>query len=118
MYTFVKPFISLLLLFLLSFSAVAQKIKATYNSPAGKEVFTGNVFLYLSKDNKSPKDGDVGTSYFPCYRISVKNIKPGQNVLFDDAAVSFPEPLSGIERGDYYVQAVWDKNLGGRAIGN
>ena len=118
MYTNAKSFISLLLLFLLSYSAVAQKIKVTYNSPSGKEVFTGNVFLYLSKDNKSPKDGDVGTSYFPCYRILVKNIKPGQSVLFDDAAVSFPEPLSDIERGDYYVQAVWDKNLGGRAISN
>jgi hypothetical protein len=50
--------------------------------------------------------------------MAVNNIKPNQSVLFDDAAVSFPVPLSDLERGEYYVQAVWDKNSGGRAISN
>jgi S-formylglutathione hydrolase FrmB len=36
--------------------------------------------------------------------------------VFDDAVVSYPVPLSDIERGEYYVQAVWDNNSGGRAI--
>lgn len=118
MYTFVRNIIAIILPFLLSYSALAQKIKVTYNPPTGEEAFSGNVFLYLSKDNKNPKDGDVGTSFFPCYRTTVKNIKPNQSVLFADRAVSFPEPLSDIERGEYYLQAVWDRNLGGRAIGS
>lgn len=36
--------------------------------------------------------------------------------MVDDKASSFPVKLSEIERGEYYVQAVWDRNLGGRAI--
>ncbi len=42
--------------------------------------------------------------------------QPGDEVLFDDKAISFPVVLSDLERGEYYVQAVWDRNLGGRAI--
>ena len=60
----------------------------------------------------------IGVEKFPCYAISVKNIKPNEKVLFDDAAISYPVALSDIERGEYNVQAVWDKNSGGRSIGN
>ena len=80
--------------------------------------FSGKVFLYLSKDSKNPKDEMIGVEKFPCYAISVKNIKPNEKVLFDDAAVSYPVALSDIERGEYNVQAVWDKNSGGRSISN
>lgn len=98
-------------------SASAQKINVRYLSST-QNSFTGNVFLYLSKENKSPTESEVGIESFPCYRISVKNVKPNQVVTFDDGAVSYPVPLSDIERGEYYVEAVWDNNLGGRAIGN
>ena len=107
----------LMLLLFFTGTAIAQKFQVRYTSGSQKS-FSGSVFLYLSKENRDPKDGSVGTDYFPCYRIAVKNVKPNQPVLFDDAAVSFPMPLSGIERGEYYVQAVWDNNLGGRAIGD
>jgi hypothetical protein len=30
--------------------------------------------------------------------------------------MAFPVPLSDMERGEYNVQVVWDRNLGGRAI--
>ena len=107
-----------ILLFLLFYiSANAQKISVRYLSNTQNN-FSGNVFLYLNKDNKDPKGAFVGLESFPCFRIAVKNIKPNQAVVFDDAAVSYPVPLSDIERGEYYVQAVWDNNLGGRAIGN
>jgi enterochelin esterase-like enzyme len=98
-------------------SPVAQKFNVRYIAPSQAN-FSGNVFIYLSKDNKNPKDGSVDIESFPCYRMAVNNIKPNQSVLFDDAAVSFPVPLSDLERGEYYVQAVWDKNSGGRAISN
>jgi S-formylglutathione hydrolase FrmB len=98
-------------------AVVAQKFAISYLS-GSKDKFTGNIFLYLSKENKDPKDGNVGIESFPCYRIIVGNIKPGQPVLVDDAAVSYPVPLSDLERGEYYVQAVWDENSGGRGINN
>ncbi|MEP7110512.1 MAG: alpha/beta hydrolase-fold protein [Ferruginibacter sp.] len=99
-------------------SVIGQKINVTYTPVSSQENFSGNVFLYLSKDNKNPKDGNVGIELFPCYSKSVKNIKPNQKVLFDDAALAYPVPLSEIERGEYIVQAVWDKNSGGRSISN
>jgi len=36
--------------------------------------------------------------------------------MLNDDAVSYPVTLSNIERGAYYVQAVWDNNSGGRQI--
>jgi S-formylglutathione hydrolase FrmB len=118
MYRSFKTLSSLLLFVILYGSAAAQKISVRYAAGDGKANFSGNVFLYLSKDDKDPKDGGVGIVSFPCFRVTVKNIKPNQPVLFDDAAISYPVPLSDIERGEYYIQAVWDKNLGGRAISN
>lgn len=99
-------------------SAIGQKFTVSYTPGSSHENFSGKVFLYLSKESKNPKDGMIGVEKFPCFAISVKNIKPNEKVLFDDAAVSYPVALSDIERGDYNVQAVWDKNSGGRSIGN
>lgn len=97
--------------------AFAQKFNVSYISPT-QSLFSGNVFLYLSKDNRNPKDGSIGFESLQCFRITVKNIKPNQPVLFDDSAVSYPVSLTDIEKGEYFVQAVWDNNLGGRAINN
>lgn len=94
----------------------AQQFKVSYTSSSFKGPFTGKVFLYLSKDNKEPRNGNVGIEFFPAMSIDVKNVKPGAAVLFDDKASSFPVKLTEIERGEYYVQAVWDRNMGGRNI--
>jgi S-formylglutathione hydrolase FrmB len=107
-----------ILVFILSihFISSAQQFKITYPENTFKGPFTGKVLLFLSKDNKEPKDANVGIEFFPCMSVDAKNIKPGGFVMIDDKATSFPVKLSDIERGDYYVQAVWDRNLGGRAI--
>lgn len=107
---------SLLLIFALGNYCTAQVFKVSYADTTFKQSFTGNVLLYLSKDNKEPKSGTAGLDMFPCVRLKVENIKPGGVVVIDDKAISYPVKLSEIERGDYYVQAVWDRNLGGRAI--
>lgn len=103
---------------ILGTTGFAQKIKASYSPAVCSEPFTGNVIAYLSKENKSPKDGAIGFENLPCYRIMVKNVQPGQSVVFDDEAVAYPVPLTDMERGDYYIQIVWDRNQGGRNIGN
>lgn len=110
-----KKSITLLLLLVCTFS-FAQQFKVSYTASDYKGPFTGKVFLYLSKENKSPKDGFVGITSFPVYSIDVQNVKSGETVVFDDKAKSYPVKLSDIERCEYYAQAVWDRNLGGRAI--
>lgn len=94
----------------------SQQIKVSYPASIHREKFSGHVLLYLSKENRTPITGMVGLEIFPCFAMQVKNIAPGQTVTFTDAAVSYPASLSNIERGEYYVQAVWDRNLGGRSI--
>ena len=93
-----------------------QRFQVSYTTGAYSRSFSGKVFLYLNKENHHPKDAMVDLERFPCYAITVKNVNPGDEVLFDDKAVSFPVALSDLERGDYYVQAVWDRDLGGRSI--
>ena len=95
-----------------------QQIKVSYADSIFNKPFTGHVLLYLSKDSKEPKEGEAGLDIFPCFDLYVKDVKPGAAVTFDDKAVSFPVPLSDIERGAYYVQVVFDRDLGGRGIGD
>jgi len=114
-----KTIIKTLVLFsasIASLQAMGQRFTTSYTSATSTQDFSGKVFLYLSKDAKSPKDDMVGVHSFPCFSIDVKNVKPGQKVVFDDKAVSYPTALSDIERGTYYAQVVWDKNEGGRSI--
>ncbi|MDP9081444.1 MAG: esterase family protein [Bacteroidota bacterium] len=111
-----KILFSLLLVSSVVFGAFAQQFEVTYVSSTPDKPFTGYVVLYLSKDSKVPTSGMVGfgpTAYFSVY---VKNLKPGGVVKINDEANSYPVALSDIERGQYYAEVVWDKNLGGRAI--
>jgi hypothetical protein len=100
-----------------SLQAIGQKITTSFTPDASGASFSGKVFLYLSKDSKSPKDEMVGVYQFPCFSITVNNVKPNQKVVFDDAATFYPTVLSDIERGEYHAQVVWDRNAGGRSIG-
>lgn len=108
----------LLLLFAVSLFTAghAQKFLVSYPATALSSSFSGRVILYLNKENKRPKDAMAGLEAFPCFSIEVRDVKPGASVVFDDKATAFPVKLSDIERGEYNVQAVWDRNLGGRAI--
>jgi putative esterase len=101
-----------------SLQAIGQKITTSFTPDASGANFSGKVFLYLSKDSKSPKDEMVGVYKFPCFSITVKNVKPDEKVVFDDAATFYPTVLSDIERGEYHAQVVWDRNEGGRSIGD
>jgi hypothetical protein len=111
-----KIYFSLLLISLFFADGFGQQFEVSYSASVFDTPFTGNVVVYMSKENKEPKDGDEGLDRFPCFSVAVKNIQPGQAIIIDDKAVSFPTALSDIERGDYYVQIVWDRNLGGHSI--
>jgi len=109
--------ITLLAVLYLAGNVFAQRFQVYCSDSLQKQPFTGNVLLYLSKDNKQPKNGTVGLNMFPCFRVHVQNVKPGKAVVIDDDAISYPVPLSQMERGTYYVQVVFDRDLGGRSIG-
>ncbi|MEO5776583.1 MAG: alpha/beta hydrolase-fold protein [Flavobacterium sp.] len=111
-----KSFCSLLIVFLFVTNGYSQQFKVSYTAAVYNKPFTGNVIAYLSKENKEPRTGSVGLDKFPCFAVAVKNIQPGQDIIIDDKAVSYPTALSDIERGEYYIQIVWDRNLGGRSI--
>ena len=101
----------------LTANVFGQKFSVSFPDSLLKQPFTGNILLYFSKDNKEPKNGTAGLDIFPCFRLFAKNVKPGSPVVFDDKAISFPAPLSDLERAAYYVQVVWDRDPGGRSIG-
>lgn len=105
--------ISFLIWFMSVDHADAQQFNVRYSSSAFSGPFTGHVILYLSKENKQPKD----ELYNPVYGKIVKGVKPDETVIFDDDTQSHPTPLSKLEQGSYYVQALWDRDLGGRNIG-
>jgi len=111
-----KLFFSTLIISLLLTDAFSQQIKANYTSSVFDKPFTGYVIAYMSKENKEPKDGSIGMERFPCFSVYVENIQPGQFITINDEAISFPTTLSNIERGDYYIQIIWDRNLGERSI--
>jgi Putative esterase len=111
-----KSLFLLLLAVVIRTTGDCQQFKVSYPAAAFNEPFNGKVILYLNKENKHPKDAMVDLEAFPCFSIDVHDVKPGAAVLFDDKAGAFPVKLSDLERGEYFVQAVWDRNMGGRAI--
>jgi S-formylglutathione hydrolase FrmB len=98
-------------------NANGQQFRVSYPQSVFNKPFSGRVFLYLHKENRNPKDEMLALGSFPCFSKEVRDIQPGATIVFDDRADSYPVKLSDIERGLYYVQAVWDRNLGGRTIG-
>jgi hypothetical protein len=111
-----KLFISSLLIFFTFLTTFSQQFSISYSSSVFSEPFTGNIFLLLSKYHKNPVEAAIGLELFPCYSVYVTNLLPGSTVTIDDNATSYPFKLSDIERGDYFVQAILDRNLGGRSI--
>jgi S-formylglutathione hydrolase FrmB len=111
-----KKSILLLSQFFVFLFTFCQQFSVSYSKAAFDKPFSGKVFLYFNKDNREPRSGAAGIESFPCFAIAVKHVQPGQAVVFDDKAISYPAVLSDLERNEYYVQAVWDRDLGGRAI--
>jgi hypothetical protein len=72
--------------------------------------------VYLSKAAPEPMFGPDWFHPEPIYSAKAE-VKAGQPVVMENAtAVGFPATLSKLEPGEYTVQAVVDRNLGGRAI--
>src|SRR5258708_21195569 len=101
---------------MINLPAFPQQFQVSYPAATYNQCFSGKVIVYLNKENKSPKDGAVTLEAFPCFSAEVRALSPGAAVVIDDRAKAFPIKLSDIERGEYYVQAVFYRELCGRAI--
>ncbi|OMP77879.1 alpha/beta hydrolase-fold protein [[Flexibacter] sp. ATCC 35208] len=95
----------------------AQQFSVSFPDSLLSTPFTGSILVYLSKTSKEPRQASSLLDNAPCVRINVENINPGESVLIQASALTFPVPLPDLERGEYYVQVVWDRNLGGQFIG-
>jgi pimeloyl-ACP methyl ester carboxylesterase len=89
-------------------------VKLTY--PPTKEMppFTGRVFVVVSK--KPIGDRPFSQSWFspePFFAQDAKDWKPDVPLEFRPSA-AFPQPWNRLPAGTYHVQAILDRDLGGR----
>lgn len=94
----------------------------TFNVSYPKESFagpfSGRVVVCLSKRSKNPKNGPNWFNPEPMYSAGFKDVEPGKAMVIDDkVATGFPGKIADLEPGEYNIQAVLDRNLGGRTIG-
>jgi len=85
---------------------------ATFAGP-----FNGLVVVSLSRSSTQPRFGPNWFHPEPTYSQTFRKIRPGDEMVLDEHAVGFPGRLSELPPGEYTVQAVLDRNLGGRMIG-
>ncbi len=99
-------------------SAAGPRFSITYPASTFAGPFTGRAVVYFSKGSGEPRYGPNWFNPQPCYSAMFKAMKPGEAMVVEDGnAVGFPGRLSAVPAGDYSVQVVLDRNLGGRAIG-
>ena len=79
------------------------------------EALSGRVLLVLSQSEKGEPRNNIGWfSPPPLFAVDVVDLKPGESVEFteeqfkDPDALAFPDPLSRVAPGTYWVQAVID----------
>ena len=82
------------LLLTFGFQLSAQTFDVSFEEKLLEENFTGNVLLYLSKENRTPKNVFVGLELIPVYRIEVEDLKANKAAKFNDKAISYPVELS------------------------
>lgn len=114
---------------ILTFAEVEQQLppsqftevefEVTFTTEVFTGPFNGNVVVYLSKNARQPKNGPNWLNPEPIYSAAFENVMPGQKMFLRDTnTIGFPGRLKNLEPGEYNIQAVVDRNLGGRAIGN
>lgn len=100
--------------------AFGQGLRFTVRYPASafEGPFSGRVIVSLSKTSPQPR---LGPNWFrpePMFSQVFQNVKPDTAMRFDNTAVHFPADLAELTPGEYLVQAVLDRNLGGRQFGS
>lgn len=102
--------------FLLS-CALAVRFEVTFPAGVIETEFTGKCVVYLSTGRSEPRFGPNWFNPQPMYSKEFEKIAPGDAMVIDNSSVGFPGNLDKLPHGEYTVQAVIDRNLGGREIG-
>ncbi|MCS6776919.1 MAG: alpha/beta hydrolase-fold protein [Chloroherpetonaceae bacterium] len=97
--------------------ALALRFSVTYPESVFAGPFTGKVVVYLSRHAEQPRLGPDWFHPEPMYSQKFRDVPPGSPMVIDETATGFPGKLSQLPPGEYRVQAVIDRNLGGRSIG-
>src|SRR5262245_46481181 len=87
--------------------------RLTFDAAALDQPFTGRVFVILTRG--SPGQLPNGINWFrpePVFARDVTGWKPGEALTIDGTALAFPTPLKNLPKGEYYVSAVMDRDLG------
>ncbi len=90
----------------------------SYSKDAFAGPFTGRVIVYVSAFDNNPRMGPDWMRPQPMFSKFFKSAMPGKEMIIADDCAFFPGPPSTLQPGEYFVQAVVDRNLGGRAIGS
>lgn len=107
-----------LLLLCVSVRAEPLSFSVTFPNEKLAEPFTGRVVVFLARGTQQPRFGPNWFRPEPMYARDFVNVAPGEPMVIDDAnAIAFPGPMRELQPGEYAVQAVVDRNLGGRTIG-
>lgn len=106
------------ILILLTVSGVqAHQFEVSFAREFGDKPFSGNVYVFLSKDEPEPMKPEHWVTMNPVASTSVKDLKAGQVFKINSTnSESFPVAFEDLERGEYFAQIVFDGNSGGRAI--
>ncbi len=104
--------------------AQATEPKYAFEVSYAKEVFdgpfTGRVVVYFSKGNRGePRTGSNWFNPPPMLALDVTDLPPGKSVTVGGGStILFPRDLVEFSAGAWGAQVVFDRNLGGRAIGS
>ncbi|WP_440135014.1 alpha/beta hydrolase-fold protein [Chitinophaga sancti] len=94
----------------------AQRISVSFPDSLLSTPFSGSILFYLSKTSKEPRLASSLLDNAPCFRMDVENVYPGETRM-PASPLTYPVPFNDLEQGEYYIQVVWDRNLGGQFIG-
>ncbi len=87
----------------------------TFSKAVSDRPFTGRVYVMLGKSDKAePRFGPNWFRPEPIFARDVKDWKPGEDLVLDNTALAFPDPLAKLPRAAYSVQAVMDFDRGER----
>src|SRR5579883_352930 len=110
-----------LLLLLTPASALAQsqplEFHLSFDRGVSAQPFTGRVYVMLFKqDVKELRPGPNWFGTDPFFAKDVKNWQPGQALVLDANALSFPITMDKVPKATYSIQAVMDFDRGERSF--
>lgn len=101
----------------LSVPVHAQQFKVSFAKELSAQPFSGNVYIFLSKNDPEPIKASHWIMMNPVAVAKAANLMPGQPFTLNAAkSEAYPVALEAMERGEYFAQVMFDGNYGGRAV--